>query len=66
MNPRGALISQAAVRELAASPGVTTLCARFDRLLAAHALCFDAAIVTNNNAVLADVPGLRVENWAEP
>ncbi len=37
--------------------------ARFDRLLAAHALSIGAAVVTNNEADFADVPGLRVENW---
>lgn len=38
--------------------------ARFDRLLAAHALSIGATIVTNNEADFADVPGLKVENWA--
>lgn len=38
--------------------------ARFDRLLAAHALSLGATIVTNNEADFADVPGLAVENWA--
>lgn len=37
--------------------------ARFDRLLAAHALSIDATIVTNNEADFADVPGLKIENW---
>lgn len=37
--------------------------ARFDRLLAAHALSLDATIVTNNEIDFADVPGLKVENW---
>lgn len=37
--------------------------ARFDRLLAAHALSIGAAVITNNEADFADVPGLRVENW---
>ncbi|MEK6541869.1 MAG: type II toxin-antitoxin system VapC family toxin [Pseudomonadota bacterium] len=37
--------------------------ARFDRLLAAHALSIDAIVVTNNEADFADVPGLRLENW---
>lgn len=38
--------------------------ARFDRLLAAHALSIGAVVVTNNEADFADVPGLVVENWA--
>lgn len=38
--------------------------ARFDRLLAAHALSIGAIIVTNNVADFSDVPGLRIENWA--
>lgn len=37
--------------------------ARFDRLLAAHALSIGAIVVTNNEADFADVPGLGVENW---
>lgn len=37
--------------------------ARFDRLLAAHALSIDAIIITNNEADFADVPGLKIENW---
>ncbi|MEQ1689424.1 MAG: type II toxin-antitoxin system VapC family toxin [Sphingopyxis sp.] len=37
--------------------------ARFDRLLAAHALSIGAIVVTNNEADFADVPGLRLENW---
>lgn len=37
--------------------------ARFDRLLAAHALSIGATVVTNNEADFADVAGLRVENW---
>jgi tRNA(fMet)-specific endonuclease VapC len=37
--------------------------ARFDRLLAAHALSIGAIIVTNNEADFADVSGLTVENW---
>lgn len=37
--------------------------ARFDRLLAAHALSIGAIIVTNKEDDFADVPGLRVENW---
>jgi len=37
--------------------------ARFDRLIAAHALSIGATVITNNEADFADVPGLRVENW---
>lgn len=37
--------------------------ARFDRLLAAHALSIDATVITNNEEDFADVPGLKVENW---
>jgi tRNA(fMet)-specific endonuclease VapC len=37
--------------------------ARFDRLLAAHALSLGATIITNNEADFLDVPGLSVENW---
>ncbi len=37
--------------------------ARFDRLLAAHALSIGAVIVTNNEADFADIPGLKLENW---
>ena len=40
--------------------------ARFDRLLAAHALSLDATIITNNLVDFADVPGLGVENWTLP
>jgi tRNA(fMet)-specific endonuclease VapC len=39
--------------------------ARFDRLLAAHALSIGAVVVTNNEADFADVAGLVVENWTE-
>jgi tRNA(fMet)-specific endonuclease VapC len=38
--------------------------ARFDRLVAAHALSIGAIVVTNNEADFADVPGLKVENWS--
>ena len=51
---------EAAAREYARLPFKR---ARFDRLLAAHALSIDAVIVTNNEADFADVPGLKVENW---
>lgn len=36
---------------------------RIDRLLAAHALSLDMAVITNNERDFADVPGLRIENW---
>lgn len=37
--------------------------AKFDRLVAAHALALGLTLVTNNEADFADVPGLKVENW---
>ena len=40
--------------------------ARFDRLLAAHAVSIGATVITNNADDFADVPGLRVENWTLP
>lgn len=39
--------------------------ARFDRLIAAHALALGLTLVTNNVADFADIPGLAVENWTE-
>ncbi|MFN3424972.1 MAG: type II toxin-antitoxin system VapC family toxin [Novosphingobium meiothermophilum] len=51
---------EAAAREYAKLPFKR---ARFDRLLAAHALSIGAIVVTNNEADFADVPGLLVENW---
>lgn len=51
---------EAAAREYAKLPFKR---ARFDRLLAAHALSIGATIITNNEADFADVPGLGVENW---
>lgn len=38
--------------------------ASYDRLIAAHALSQALIVVTDNVAHFADVPGLRVENWA--
>jgi tRNA(fMet)-specific endonuclease VapC len=52
---------EAAAREYARLPFKR---ARFDRLLAAHALSIDATVVTDNEVDFADVPGLMVENWA--
>lgn len=37
--------------------------ARFDRLIAAHALSLGVTVITNNWIDFADVPGLRIENW---
>lgn len=54
---------EAAAREYARLPFRR---ARFDRLLAAHALSIGATIITNNEADFADVPGLRIENWTLP
>ncbi|BBB14155.1 type II toxin-antitoxin system VapC family toxin [Sphingopyxis sp. FD7] len=54
---------EAAAREYARLPFKR---ARFDRLLAAHALSLGVTIITNNQADFADVPGLRVENWTQP
>jgi tRNA(fMet)-specific endonuclease VapC len=39
--------------------------ARFDRLLAAHALSLGAVVVTNNEADFADVPDLTIVNWTK-
>ena len=35
----------------------------FDRLIAAHALSLDAALVSRKLADFKDIPGLRVEDW---
>lgn len=43
--------------------GLTFRRARFDRLIAAHALSLGQTLVTNNERDFADVPGLTVENW---
>lgn len=37
--------------------------AKYDRLIAAHALSHDLIMVTRNGQDVADIPGLRVENW---
>ena len=39
--------------------------ARFDRLLAAHAVSLGAILVTNNMSDFADVPVLVTENWTK-
>jgi tRNA(fMet)-specific endonuclease VapC len=36
----------------------------FDRLIAAHALALGLVLVTSNVKHFADVPGLKLENWA--
>lgn len=38
--------------------------ASYDRLIAAHALALGLTLVTDNEADFADVPGLKVVNWA--
>ncbi|GGE06853.1 ribonuclease VapC [Polymorphobacter glacialis] len=40
--------------------------AKFDRLIAAHALARDLTLVTANTGDFADVTGLRVEDWTRP
>ncbi len=37
--------------------------AKFDRLIAAHAVAEGMTLITNNEADFADVPGLQIENW---
>ncbi|RYD93274.1 MAG: type II toxin-antitoxin system VapC family toxin [Sphingomonadales bacterium] len=37
--------------------------ARYDRLIAAHALSLGLTLVTNNERDFADIPDLRIENW---
>ncbi|AJP71947.1 type II toxin-antitoxin system VapC family toxin [Sphingomonas hengshuiensis] len=37
--------------------------ARYDSLIAAHALSLGLTLITNNERDFADIPGLRVENW---
>ena len=51
---------EAAAREYAKLPFKR---ARFDRLLAAHALSIGATVVTSNVGDFADVSRLLVENW---
>ncbi|MFN7882363.1 MAG: type II toxin-antitoxin system VapC family toxin [bacterium] len=37
-----------------------------DTLIAAHAISQQALLVTNNTREFARVPGLRLDNWAQP
>ena len=37
-----------------------------DLFIAAHARCLGLTLVTNNAREFGRVPGLKVENWAEP
>jgi tRNA(fMet)-specific endonuclease VapC len=37
----------------------------FDTLIAAHALALDVDLVTNNTKHFSQVPGLRLQNWAD-
>ncbi len=39
--------------------------ARFDRLIAAHALALGLTLVTNNERDFTDIPGLKIENWTQ-
>ncbi|QQV76081.1 type II toxin-antitoxin system VapC family toxin [Sphingomonas aliaeris] len=39
--------------------------ARFDRLIAAHALSLGLTLVTNNENDFRDIPDLAVENWTQ-
>ena len=40
--------------------------AKFDRLIAAHALALGLTLVTANVRDFADIPGLLVEDWTQP
>jgi tRNA(fMet)-specific endonuclease VapC len=40
--------------------------ARFDRLIAAHALSRGLTLVTDNETDFQDIPSLKVENWTKP
>ena len=46
-----------------AFPSVPFRRAKFDRLIAAHALAMGATLVTANPKDFKDVPGLSVEDW---
>jgi tRNA(fMet)-specific endonuclease VapC len=36
---------------------------QFDKLIAAHAVALDVALVTNNERNFVAYPGLKIENW---
>jgi len=55
--------TEAAAREYAKLPFRR---ASFDRLIAAQAAALEMTLVTHNPRDFADVPGLRIENWARP
>ncbi|MBW1695340.1 MAG: type II toxin-antitoxin system VapC family toxin [Deltaproteobacteria bacterium] len=40
-----------------------TLIGSLDMLIAAHALCLDCTLVTNNEKEFIRVPTLKIENW---
>ena len=48
-----------------AFPNVPFRRAKFDRLIAAHALALGATLVTANPKDFKDVPGLKVEDWTQ-
>lgn len=37
--------------------------ARFDRMIAAHAIATSSVLVTDNAADFQDIPALKIENW---
>jgi tRNA(fMet)-specific endonuclease VapC len=45
--------------------GISFKRARFDRLIAAHALSLKLTLATNNERDFADIPDLKVENWVQ-
>ncbi len=49
----------------AAYAGLPFRRARFDRLIAAHALATGLTLVTGDMKGFADIPGLSIENWAQ-
>lgn len=40
--------------------------AKFDRLIAGHAVALGLILVTANTDDFTDIPGLRVEDWTQP